>query len=230
MCGRFTLTADPAELQQTFNLEVVPLAMTPRYNIAPSQPVAIITNLAPRQIEHVRWGLIPAWAKDPAIGSRLINARAETLRDKPSFREAYKRRRCLIPANGFYEWAKDTSGHKMPMYIHLRDHRPFAFAGLWEDWQGPDGEQMRTCTIITTTPNDTVRPLHHRMAVILRPEDYALWLSPDALAPQELAPLLSPYADDGMNAYPVSSAINSPHNEGPSLIAPVAAPQQPPLL
>lgn len=228
MCGRFVLTADPEIIQKAFNLTVPPEQMQPRFNIAPSQPVAVVTNKAPDELTHHRWGLVPSWSKDIKIGNKMINARAETLHEKPSFRAAYKRRRCLIPANGFYEWAKTDDGKK-PMYIHMADHAVFAFAGLWEIWQDSDGNELRTCTIITTKPNKLVEPLHHRMAVILRPEDYDLWLSQDEMKPQELAPVLQPFDVDAMAVYEVSKTVNSPANDGPSLIDPVSAPAQPSL-
>lgn len=226
MCGRFVLTADGIAIQQHFDLTSVPEGLvTARYNIAPTQPVAVITNEDPTTLTAHRWGLVPSWSKDPAMGSRLINARAETIHEKPSFRSAFKRRRCLVPANGFYEWKRDGKA-KRPYYIHLKDQALFAFAGLWEVWHSPEGDELRTCTIITTEPNDVVSPLHTRMAVILRPDDYDQWLSPDELPPQALLPLLQPYDADQMDAYEVSTRVNSPANDNPTLIEPL----DPPLL
>ncbi|GAB4341517.1 MAG: SOS response-associated peptidase [Phototrophicales bacterium] len=225
MCGRFTLTADTNDLQQAFDLQSIPATITARYNIAPTQPVAVIANDAPHDLTFFQWGLVPSWAKDMSIASKLINARAETLHEKPSFRSAYKRRRCLIPANGFYEWAKTPTGKK-PMYIHLKDHQVFAFAGLWESWHSPDGDELRSCTIITTTPNDLIKPLHHRMAVILNPADYDLWLSGEELPPDMLVPLLKPYPSDEMIAYEVSPLVNNVANDTPDLIQPYHRPTQ----
>ncbi len=229
MCGRFSLTTDLNKLQQSFNLDEVPPVFAPRYNIAPSQPVAVIANDNPKKLTFFKWGLVPSWAKDPRIGSKMINARAETLEEKPSFRTAFKRRRCLIPADGFFEWAK-RNGDKVPVYIRMKDHRPFAFAGLWETWFGPEGEEIRTCTIITTTPNEVLRQFHHRMAVILSPQDYETWLSPDELPAEALKPLLQPYQGDDMEAYEVSRLVNSPANDTPECIQPYEPPEQRSLL
>ena len=172
MCGRFTLTIDPAHLQAAFPWAVIPNDLAPRYNIAPSQPVAVIPNTGDNTLSMYKWGLIPSWSKDPSIGERMINARSETLAEKPSFRNAYRRRRCLILADGFFEW-KQSPGmkSKQPIYIRLIDARPFAFAGLWEIWSAPDGSELRTCTIITTQPNSLLESIHNRMPVILNPED-----------------------------------------------------------
>ncbi|MBC8099053.1 MAG: SOS response-associated peptidase [Armatimonadetes bacterium] len=218
MCGRFTLTADPALVQQTFNLDVAPAQFAPRYNIAPSQPVAVISNQNPHQLDYFKWGLVPSWSKDPAIGNKMINARAETAAEKPSFREALKKRRCLIPASGFYEWAQDG---KQPMYLHLPDDPLFAFAGLWETWHSPDGDELRTCTILTGEPNALVSTFHHRMAVILQPEDYDAWLNPDPVKPDEVMPLLRIFPAARMAAYPVGKTVNSPANDSPACIAPL---------
>lgn len=230
MCGRFTLTADSQVIQQTFNLDSVPDTMVPRFNIAPTQPVAVITNEDPKALTFHRWGLIPSWAKDIKIGSSLINARAETAAEKPAFRSAFKRRRCLIPANGFYEWQKRTEKTKVPMYVHLKNHELFAFAGLWEVWRSPEGDELRTCTILTTEPNALIKPLHNRMAVILDPADYEMWLSPDELAPGELKSALRQYDADKMAVYEVSRLVNSPGNDTPELLVPVEHPAQPPML
>lgn len=228
MCGRFVLAADGTAIQQQFNLTETP-TIEARYNIAPTQPVAVITNAEPTALTYHRWGLIPSWAKDPSIGSRMINARAETAHEKPSFRSAFKRRRCLIPASGFYEWTKRDSG-KVPMYIHLDDHAPFAFAGLWEVWHSPDGGEIHSCTILTTEPNDLIKPLHNRMAVILDEADYDMWLSPDELPADALKPMLRPYRADAMRAYEVSTLVNKPANDSPQCIVPMTPPEQPSLL
>jgi putative SOS response-associated peptidase YedK len=188
--------------------------------------VAVITNEDPRELTFHRWGLIPSWAKDPKIGSSMINARSEGVEDKPAFRAAFKRRRCLIPSDGFYEWQKRDGG-KAPMFVHLKNHELFAFAGLWEVWRSAEGDELRTCTIMTTEPNELIKPIHNRMAVILRPEDYATWLSPDELPPAVLRPLLNAYEADRMAVYEVSKLVNSPGNDTPECIAPVHPSDQP---
>jgi len=167
------------------------------------------------------WGLIPSWAKDPSIGNRMINARSETLAEKPSFKAAYKRRRCLVLADGFYEWRKNPDKSKTPMYVQLESRDPFAFAGLWESWHSPDGDHVLSCTIITTQPNDFVRKIHNRMPVILPRRAYEQWLDPDEQKPDRLQPLLAPYPAEEMTAYPVSTTVNNPRNETPECIEPV---------
>lgn len=219
MCGRFTLTANPTAIQDMFSLVSMPPVMSARYNIAPTQPVAVITGDDPHALTFHRWGLIPSWAKDMSVGSRMINARAETAHEKPSFRAAFKRRRCLIPSDGFYEW-EQRDGKRLPHYIHLKGHDVFAFAGLWEVWHSPQGDELRTCTILTTSANPFVRPLHERMPVILKPEDYALWLAADEPV-EVLMPLMKAYDPDAMAEYEVSTAVNSPRLDTPDLIAPL---------
>ena len=225
MCGRFTLTVDPAQLVEQFELAGPPPAdLAPRYNIAPTQPVAVVANHeGARHLELFKWGLIPSWAKDAEIGNRLINARAETLAEKPAFRSALKRRRCLVLADGFYEWQKQAGG-KQPMYIQLKDGQPFAFAGLWETWRpGKDEPVVASCTIITTSPNDLMAGIHDRMPVILKREDYTAWLTPGELPTVEALALLHPYAAGAMQARPVSKAVNSPAHDSPELVLPLAA-------
>ena len=223
MCGRFTLRAPASLVAEQFTLfELPPFA--PRFNIAPSQPVAVV-RLAPaqgqpqRELAWLRWGLIPSWAKDPAIGNRMINARAETVAEKPAYRAALRRRRCLLAADGFYEWQR-TDGRKQPYFIHLCDDRPFAFAGLWEAWEGPDDSYIESCTLLTTEPNELIRPIHNRMPVILAPDDYEPWLDPAVQKPEPLVPLLRPYPSDEMAAHPVSTLVNSPTNDDPKCIEP----------
>ncbi len=214
MCGRFTLTDPNVDLAVQFSLPQIP-DMPPRYNIAPTQPVAAVRQAAAdqaRELVMLHWGLIPFWAKDPKIGARLINARSETAADKPSFRTAFRRRRCLVLADGFYEWQKQN-GTKQPFFIHLRDARPFAFAGLWERWEGPDSDLIESCTLLTTEPNDLLRLVHNRMPVILHPDDYALWLDPTVQKPELLQPLLRPFPPQEMEAYAVSRFVNSPDND-----------------
>ncbi|MBN1679470.1 MAG: SOS response-associated peptidase [Anaerolineae bacterium] len=222
MCGRFTLTKlDPDLVAKTFALDSVP-ALSPRYNIAPTQPVAAVIHdveSAQNQLAVFRWGLIPHWSKDATIGSRLINARGETVAEKPSFRAALRYRRCLIIADGFYEWQTLPDGSKQPMYITLRDRGLFGMAGLWERWTDPNtGEIVPTCTIITTTPNDFMAPIHNRMPVILPSELYAAWLDPTQTVTANVLPLLQPYPAGQMTGYPVSRRVNRPTNDDPSLI------------
>jgi putative SOS response-associated peptidase YedK len=218
MCGRFSLHTDGAALAEQFGLPEVP-ALEPRYNIAPTQPVLVVRQEdGARRLRAVQWGLVPSWADDPAMGAKLINARGETVAEKPSFRSAFARRRCLVPADGFYEWQASGKGRpKQPYYIRMEDERPFAFAGLWEYWEGAEGA-LETCTIITTEPNDLLRPLHNRMPVILPAADYAQWLDPDT--PRgPLGALLRPYPPEEMSAYPVRRTVNNARHEGPECIA-----------
>lgn len=222
MCGRFTLTANPAELQETFVNYTFPAKFAPRFNIAPTQPVLAIPNDDRNEAGFFVWGLIPMWAKDPSIGSRLINARAETLAEKPSFRSSLKYKRCLILADGFYEWKAGPGGKtKTPYFIHMNDRKPFAFAGLWDSWNSPDGSQIKTCTIITTEPNDLMALIHNRMPAILHPRDYAKWLDPSPQTPENLKPLIKPYPSERMNAYPVSTLVNKPEVDTSELVVPV---------
>jgi len=222
MCGRFTLTADVNAIQEAFPWVNVPPGLQPRYNIAPSQPVAVVPNDGKNRLDFYTWGLIPSWAKDPSIGNRMINARSETLAEKPSFRTSYKRRRCLVLADGFYEWRQEAKGQpKTPMYIRLESGDPFAFAGLWDQWNAPDGSTILSCTIITTQPNSLVEHIHNRMPVILPPQAYDAWLMPGEQSPTELAHWLVPYPAEEMMAYPVSRQVNSPNNESPEVIVPV---------
>jgi putative SOS response-associated peptidase YedK len=218
MCGRFTLRAPASVIAEQFALFELP-PFTARFNIAPTQPVLAIRTRS----EHVwlRWGLIPSWAKDPAVGSRLINARAETAAEKPAFRTALRRRRCLVAADGFYEW-QQAGRAKQPYFIHFRDDRPFAFAGLWEAWEGPDHALLETCTLATTGPSELIRPIHDRMPVILPPNVYTIWLDPAIEDPRRLAPLLVPYPSDAMEAYRVGGFVNSPSHDAPRCIEPAA--------
>ena len=223
MCGRFTLFVDPKDLMEAFPGFEAPLEWTPRYNIAPSQPVAVIPNDGQNKIEFFQWGLIPSWAKDPKIGNRMINARAETLAEKPSFRAAYRRRRCLVLADGFYEWRKEPGRRaKTPMYIRLRSGQPFAFAGLWETWRSPGDRTIFSCNIITTEPNPLVAEIHNRMPVILEPQAYDLWLDPAEQSPERLGVWLKPYPASEMTAYAVSTLVNNPANDSPGCIAPLS--------
>lgn len=215
MCGRFSLTFSAEELSEVFQLDEIPPSFPPRYNVAPSQPIAAVLKTIDRPSRHfslLRWGLIPSWSKDPAIGNRLINARAETVGEKPSFRTAFKRRRCLIPASGFYEWQKKEQG-KQAYYFHLKENQPFAFAGLWETWQ-----DIPTGTILTTAANQLSQPIHDRMPVILKPEDYDRWLDPTNQASEVLQSLLKPFPSEEMEIYPVSNKVNNPANDSPECV------------
>ncbi len=219
MCGRFTLSQPINAIASAFNLAQIP-TLEPRYNIAPTQLVpAVLFAPEPgeRQLQMLHWGLIPSWAKDPAIGAKLINARAETVGEKPSFRAAFKRRRCLIIADGFYEWQRQE-GKKQPYYFRLESGQPFAFAGLWEHWQSPEEQTITSCTILTTEANDVLRPIHDRMPVILEPKDGDRWLDPEIEKPELLQPLLRPYQANLMTSYAVSTKVNNPKNDTPECI------------
>lgn len=224
MCGRFTLTADPESLQDAFPQYTVPQQMRPHFNIAPSQPIAVVANTGENRVDYFVWGLIPFWAKDPAIGSRMINARSETLAEKPSYKAPYRRRRCLILADGFFEWVVIPGEKaKQPHYITLQDRQPFAFAGLWENWQSPDGSEIKSATIITTEPNNLMAKLHNRMPVILHAKDYDRWLDPGECVPESLNDLLVPFPSELLQHFPVSRKVNSPANDLPEVILPLAA-------
>jgi len=223
MCGRFALLTPGHDLLTQFQVTQTPVdasMIAPRYNVAPTQPVVVVrgTPSNQRELTFLQWGLIPSWAKDHKIGSRLINARSETVAEKPSFRAAFKRRRCLVLADGFYEWQK-LNGKKQPTYIHMADRKPFALAGLWESWHSPDGGVIDTCTILTTKPNELMQPIHNRMPVILEPEDYNTWLFPGN-QPNLAMHLLRPFSDEKMSAYPVSTWVNSPIHDDAQCIAP----------
>lgn len=221
MCGRFSLGAT-VRVAQLFDLPNPP-AVSPRYNIAPSQDVPVVIRnreTAARELRPMRWGLVPFWATDAAIGNRLINARAETVTTKPAFRRPFRERRCLILADGFYEWVREGR-RKQPYCIRFRDGQPFAFAGLWDRWQRADGQALDTCAIVTTTPNAVIQPLHDRMPAILPPAGYDLWLDPAVQDVERLQSLLTPYAGDAMVAYPVSMRVNDPSHDSPDLLAPL---------
>jgi putative SOS response-associated peptidase YedK len=221
MCGRFTLTVDPADLQDAFPEFTFPNKVAPRFNIAPTQPVLVMPNNATNTADYFIWGLIPSWIKDPAIGSRLINARSETLADKPSFRSAYKYHRCLIFSDGFFEWQTQPNNKtKVPYLIRLKSGQPYAFAGLWEHWQSPDGSEINSAAIITTSPNELMASIHNRMPVILPVDAYAKWLDPAPRFPDDLNSLLVPYPAEEMLAYPVSTLVNSPANDRPEVVVP----------
>jgi len=212
---------DAEELARDFPELTIPEEIKRRYNIAPSQEVAVVANNGQNEVEFFQWGLVPSWAKDPAIGNPMINARAESLAEKPSFQRAFRRRRCLILADGFYEWRKEPEGRaKTPMYIRLKSGKPFAFAGLWEIWRPEDGTSLKSCAIITTTPNKLMEQIHNRMPVILPREACEQWLNPEEQPPDKLMGLLNPYPAEEMAAYPVSRFVNDPRNNSPECIMP----------
>ena len=214
MCGRFALYSDPFSLAKRFEAEALP-ELRPRYNVAPSQNTPIVREEGgKRRFSLARWGLVPHWAKDTKIGYSTINARAETVAGKPAFRNAFRHWRCLIPADGFYEWQViPGSKIKQPWFIVLRDREPMAFAGLWEQWRSPEGEELESCSIIVTEANELMKPIHDRMPVILAPEDWDAWLETDAKDAEGLQNLLKPYLAEGMTAWPVSTKVNSPRND-----------------
>jgi putative SOS response-associated peptidase YedK len=221
MCGRFTLTLDPGELQALLDLGPFVHIVQPRYNIAPSQPIPIVKDANKREVELYRWGLVPSWADDPNIGNRMINARSETAHEKPSFRAAFKRRRCLILADGFFEWHADQKGApKTPYLFKLKNDYPFTFAGLYEHWQAPEGGELHTCTILTCPPNDLVKDYHNRMPVILGEEARWQWLLEDTNE-KALLDMLIPYPAEEMKCYPVSKAVNTPNNDSPEVLEPL---------
>ena len=224
MCGRFTLTNPRRLVEAGFGeLAVADGEVPARFNIAPSQPVLVLPNREPRALDAFRWGLIPYWAKDERIGAKLINARAETVSEKPAFRRAFAKRRCLVPADGFFEWEKKHGrGKKTPIYIRRRDGQLFAFAGLWEVWRPKGRDPVHSCTIITTEPNALVAPIHDRMPAMLLPEDYERWLDPDPQTDDGLTELLRPYPAELLEAYAVDPQVNSPQLDAPECIEPVA--------
>jgi putative SOS response-associated peptidase YedK len=222
MCGRFTLM-QPTEAiaavkaaiaspnDQTFNIEKLP-ELASQYNIAPTQMVAAVLHNPEsdkREFQELRWGLIPSWAKDISMGAKLINARAETVAEKPAFRSAFKHRRCLVLADGFYEWQRQN-GKKQPFYFRLQDGQPFCFAGLWEQWESPEKEKISSCTILTTVANEVLKPIHDRMPVVLDKKYYDLWLDPQVQKPEALQEVLHPYPASAMTGYPVSTLVNNP--------------------
>ena len=215
MCGRFSISKEKDEIEDRFEIHIDPAMFSKTYNAAPSQTLPIITNTAPEQASFHKWGLIPHWAKDESNGNKLINARGETIAEKPSFRDAAEKRRCLVITDGFYEWQR-SGGEKQPYRITLADESLFTFAGLWESWSAPDGRDVRTFTIITTEPNGLMKPIHKRMPVMLTPENERVWISDEPL--EKVLYLLKPYDEKEMNAYPVSSRVNSPKNNDISIL------------
>lgn len=236
MCGRFTQARSWSELVKLYRITEIPTPsnLPPRYNIAPTDPVPVVRAIGSgaeagdgrdaaeepeRELVLVRWGLIPAWAKDMSIGARMINARAESLADKPAFRDAFRRCRCLVVADGFYEWREEGNGRKQPYYIAVAGCAPFAFAGLWEAWAPPGGQRLDSCTIVTTSANEAMAPLHDRMPVILDPAEFDLWLDP-AQPLEETQALLRPYPGE-LHVHPVSTRVNSVRNDDAACIQPL---------
>jgi putative SOS response-associated peptidase YedK len=226
MCGRYRLSRQKEILAEHFDTDFDDLGWEPRYNIAPTQPVAVIRRVGPgqaRQASMMRWGLIPSWAAEPTIAARTINARAETAASKPSFREPLPNQRCLVPADGFYEWRRSAK-EKQPFCFEVEAGAVFAFAGLWDSWRSPDGDALETCTMLTTTPNDLLADVHDRMPVILPAELYDRWLDPGMHGLEGVLGLLKPYDPALMRRYPVSQRVNLVTNEGPECSAPVDLP------
>jgi putative SOS response-associated peptidase YedK len=221
MCGRFTITLDPADLQQELDLSNMPSEWRPRYNVAPTQEIPIVNDAQDRNVKMMHWGLIPFWAKEKSIGVRMINARSETLSEKPAFRQAFIHRRCLVLADGFYEWQrKDPTAPKVPMYFQLKDSKPFAFAGLWENWHETPEKDLLSCTIITCSPNELVAKIHDRMPVILDKQNCWKWL--EEKDPIKLQGMLSPYPAEKMQAYTVGRYVNNPKVDSAECILPQA--------
>lgn len=218
MCGRFIIKSDLEQIQLAFSIDQVEAQVQPSYNIAPTQSIVTVAQRDGQNVlENMRWGLIPVWAKDMSIGSKMINARAESVAEKASFKRPLKSRRCLIVADGFYEWQKEGA-KKIPMFIHLKSQKPFAFAGLYDVWKSPDGDWITSCAIITTRPNELMETIHNRMPVILPKTAYKPWLDVSNQDLDELVALLQPYPADKMLAYPVSPLVNSPRNNSPECI------------
>lgn len=221
MCGRFTIAVDPIDIQEEFGIPAMPVDWVIRYNVAPTQPVAVITNASEKKIEFYRWGLIPVWAKDASIGTRMINARAETIMEKPSFKRPFQKQRCLILADGFYEWKKGVQGRgpSEPYLFQKKDEKPFGFAGIWDAWHSPEGEELRTCTIITCQANALVAAVHERMPVMLEKANYWNWL--EDTNSSQLVNLLVPFPPEKMKSFPVSRRVNDANLDSEELIKPL---------
>ena len=223
MCGRVTQARPTSDLARIFDAEDLAELEAGRYNVAPTQPIAVVVERDDRRaLTAYRWGLVPPWAPDPKVGSRMINARAETLACSPAFRYSFERKRCLVPVDGFYEWLRSPDGRRQPFYVTTADGSPLALAGLWSSWRPPDEDipPLRTCAIVTTTRNELLAPIHNRMPVIVPPDCWALWLDPATADRGEHIGLLRPAAVEGLVAYPVGRLVNSPRNDGRQLIEP----------
>lgn len=221
MCGRFALSAKTSEVEKLLPGLYSSKDIKPNYNIAPTQQIAIVTNQNPKEIIFAHWGLIPSWAKDKSIANKMINARAETLHEKPAFRNLISKKRCLIFADGFYEWKRiEGSKKKIPYFIKMKTGEPFTFAGLWDNWRSNENQLITSTVIITTEPNELMKTIHNRMPVIIAPEERGLWLS-DNIDSKDLSFLMKPYPTDTMEAYQVSDLVNSPSMNLPDIIKPV---------
>jgi len=220
MCYRFVRETNIADIAQEFNVDEIDEDIAPSYNVSPTTNIPALINDSSRRIEILRWGLIPPSAEDISIGNKYLNARGETIVDKPSFRLAFKKRRCLIPATGYFEWKRKGSD-KTPMFIHLKYEKIFGFAGLWERWTSPSGEQINSCTIVTVAANDWLKPVNDRMPVIIPNDQVALWLDSTGRSEEDLMQFIKPFDADLMEIHEVSSAVNSPHNDSPDNIIPV---------
>ena len=222
MCGRFAISHIPGFFSR-FMIHDSKIEIEPRYNIAPTQDVPVVISGSENKVVMMRWGLVPFWAKDPKIGNRLINARAETIATSPAFRASVKKRRCLVPATGFYEWKKGSGRKKTPYYCHLKDDSLFAFAGVYDRWRSPDDTDLFTFTIVTTSPNALISRLHNRMPVILRRKDEADWIGPGLLGQNDIKRIAAPYPAAEMETYPVSSLVGNPRNESEEFVKPLGA-------
>ena len=226
MCGRYTISAPSDVVADLFELDPPPVEFSARFNVAPTQEAPVVRMSEQenrRTLKHLRWGLIPFWAKDRSLGDRMINARAETVAEKPAYRASFKRKRCLVVADGFYEW-QATGGPKQPFLFRMSSGLPFAIAGLWDRWDKGEGDPLETFTILTTTPNDVVKPAHHRMPVILSSQHYERWLDPESDNRDRLTDLLVSFPATEMEGFPVSTYVNSPANEGPRCVEPLSSP------
>ncbi|PWB75580.1 hypothetical protein C3F09_02105 [candidate division GN15 bacterium] len=222
MCGRYTLAVQLDLIADRFACGPEFSQLTPRYNIAPGQLAPVVVQEEGRKLRMMKWGLVPSWARDDSIGYKMINARAETLHEKPSFRKALEQRRCIIPADGFFEWRKEPDGKsKTPMRIVLTDHSLFGLAGLWERWRDPEGKELLSYTIVTTTPNHLLEPIHNRMPVILSQDAEERWLNAGEANPRDLIDMLKPYPAEQMEMFPVSKVVNNPRADSPECITPV---------
>ncbi|MEZ5197073.1 MAG: SOS response-associated peptidase [Bacteroidales bacterium] len=219
MCGRFSFSPLAKIIEDRFDIKVDKATYKPRYNCAPSQNLAVISNSDTDVLSYYRWGIIPFWAKDKSIGNKLINSKAETITEKPSFKSAFKKKRCLVLSDGFYEWKKVSPKEKIPYRIKMREDTLFSMAGIWDAWKNQDGEFIHSFSIITTTPNELMANIHTRMPVILDKKDEKLWLSDEE--PELLLPLLKPFPANEMTAYAVSTLVNSPMNDSPDILRPM---------
>lgn len=223
MCGRFALKAPTEGLAEPFGLDSAP-ALEARYNIAPGTLILAVRQnpeRPARELVPLHWGLVPFWSKDKKIGQKLINARSETVHEKPSFKGPFRHKRCLVPADFYYEWQKKEDGKKQPWVFRMKDEKTFAIAGLWEHWEGSGGEVVESCTLLTTEANDVAKPIHHRMPVILSPEAFGSWLDPSKQSTKEMRALLTPFSASKMEAWPVSSRVNSPRFDEPGCLEPI---------